>query len=77
MLYLPTLGHDWTYDDKVAILSNPDVSNPHANVWDLWFHDFWGNAMMGSQRGNATWTHNSYRPIVVMGLRIERQIAGK
>lgn len=75
-MYLPTLSHDFTYDDKVAIQANPDVHAGSQGIWGLWKHDFWGNAMMGSERNNHTWTHNSWRPLVVLGLRMEKQLAG-
>ena len=77
VLYLPTLSHSFTYDDKVAILGNPDVGGLVSDPWSLWRHDFWGNAMMGAERSNHTWTHNSWRPLVVLGLRMERVLAGE
>lgn len=71
-----------SYDDKASVLRNPDVMNVGAyegveghggdqGVAALFQHDFWGNEMWGSG-----WTHNSYRPLVVLSLRWNRLMAG-
>jgi hypothetical protein len=76
--YLNTLNAGFTYDDKVAVMSNADVINHGIPLADLFVHDFWGNAMRislpewlggNSSATESHWTHNSYRPLTVLTFR--------
>lgn len=71
--YLNTLNAEFTYDDKVAVVGNPDVFL-RAPLSDVFTHDFWGNEMF--QRSNLTWTHHSYRPLVILTFQFNKWLAG-
>ena len=70
--YLNTLNADFTYDDKVAVVGNPDVFLK-APLSDVFTHDFWGNKIF--DRSNFTWTHHSYRPLIILTFQFNRWLA--
>ena len=63
VIYLNSLDGGIVYDDK-PVLRNPDVKGTRP-LSEVWYHDFWGFAMWG-----GSWTHLSYRPLVVLSLRL-------
>lgn len=65
LVYLNSLDGGIVYDDK-PVLRNPDVTGARP-LSAMWYHDFWGYAMWGD-----SWTHLSYRPLVVLTLRLNR-----
>lgn len=84
--YVNTLNGGIVYDDKVAVVGNPDVTIHGLPVLDLFIHDFWGNCMnisLPSWLGiNVTiptspWSHNSWRPLTVLTLRANHAFAGQ
>ena len=73
--YARTLRAGWTYDDKVAVQGNPDVTRREVPLADVWAHDFWGNDM-GGARAQGGWTHFSWRPLVTLSFRADFLRAG-
>jgi protein O-mannosyl-transferase len=84
--YLNSLHGHFVYDDKVAVMSNPDVTM-HAllPISDVFLHDFWGNVMrinlpewlgLNLTIPKSSWTHNSYRPLTVLSLRFNCWLGG-
>ena len=76
--YINSLHGAIVYDDKVAVLGNPDVQFHDLPLSQLFLHDFWGNAMnislptwlgVNISVQTSPWTHNSYRPLTVMTIR--------
>eukprot|EP00040_Diaphanoeca_grandis_P029810 m.175355 g.175355 ORF g.175355 m.175355 type:complete len:625 (+) comp31813_c0_seq1:106-1980(+) len=67
-LYVNTLEHEWTLDDNVAVVGNPDVnlSSPVSQVFE---HDFWGKDITDKA------SHKSYRPLTVLSFRLNRAVA--
>lgn len=73
--YTNTLDADWTYDDKVAVRGNPDVTR-QVSLWDVFTHDFWGNELL-FKTGKPNWTHLSYRPLVVLGFQLTHRLVAQ
>ena len=71
LVYLPSIWADFTYDDKVAVKTNPDVQLllPPSQIFK---HDFWGNNII--PEGPGQWTHHSYRPLVVLTFQLDQLI---
>jgi hypothetical protein len=65
--YLNTLPGAPCYDDKVAILGNPDVVQPTVDWAEFMVHDFWGNDILRRRPGG--WTHDSWRPLTTLTFR--------
>lgn len=81
-LYSNSLHENFVYDDKRAVLTNDDVvgGTPLSSIWR---HDFWGAKMrmlsecfedFGEEK--AAWTHNSYRPLTVLTMRLDFELWG-
>ncbi|CAH2247080.1 jg23912 [Pararge aegeria aegeria] len=69
LLYYNTLNAGFVYDDRRAILSNPDVIG-HTPIKALFENDFWGTPL--SDKG----THGSYRPLCVATYRLNYAFSG-
>ncbi|CAG4982056.1 unnamed protein product [Parnassius apollo] len=69
LLYYNTLDAGFVYDDRRAILSNPDVIG-HTSVKALFENDFWGTPL--SDPGS----HGSYRPLCVASYRLNYALSG-
>ena len=69
LLYINTLGCDFCFDDKVAILQNKDLlpTSPWTNI--LW-NDFWGHPI------HLNISHKSYRPLCVATFRLNYMLHG-
>lgn len=63
--YSPCLSGQLSWDDRAAVLSNPDVLGLRA-FRDVLRHDFWGQPM------EAPGSHKSFRPVTVLSLRLDR-----
>lgn len=61
--------HDFVYDDGVAIVKNPDVTNTNQsiinNVQSILMHDFWGQNLTDER------SHKSFRPMVTLMFHLE------
>ena len=66
-MYASTLHGAFTYDDKVAVVGNQDVVQQRP-LRDVFAHDFWGNDIVPQR--NHSWTHHSYRPLVVLSFQL-------
>ncbi|XP_061930218.1 protein O-mannosyl-transferase TMTC2 isoform X1 [Apis cerana] len=68
-LYCNTLQAGFVYDDRRAILTNPDLlsSTPWSKLLE---NDFWGTPL--SDRGS----HGSYRPLCVATFRLNHLLGG-
>ncbi|KAK3261156.1 hypothetical protein CYMTET_29927 [Cymbomonas tetramitiformis] len=42
LIYLNTLQHDFTFDDRLHVTGNPDVDSTRTRVQDVFLHDNWG-----------------------------------
>lgn len=62
VLYYPTLSAGYVWDDRAAIVSNPDVHGSRS-LYKLFENDFWGQDMTLSD------SHKSYRPVTVLTFR--------
>ncbi|XP_053612802.1 protein O-mannosyl-transferase Tmtc2 [Plodia interpunctella] len=69
LLYYNTLDAGFVYDDRRAILSNPDVMG-HTTTGGMFNHDFWGTPL------NDPGSHGSYRPLCVLSYRINYIFSG-
>ncbi|XP_076274421.1 transmembrane O-mannosyltransferase targeting cadherins 2 isoform X2 [Rhynchophorus ferrugineus] len=69
LLYCNTLSSEFVYDDRRAILTNPDLL-PKTPWTRLWQNDFWGTPMSDSG------SHGSYRPLSVLSFRLNYLIGG-
>ncbi|KAL4716366.1 hypothetical protein ACJJTC_006728 [Scirpophaga incertulas] len=69
LLYYNTLDAGFVYDDRRAILSNPDVIG-HTPFEALFGNDFWGTPL--SDPGS----HGSYRPLCVATYRFNYAFSG-
>lgn len=83
--YVNTLHGGIVYDDKVAVAGNPDVTMHNLPLSELFLHDFWGNRMkitlpewLGANITllDSPWTHNSYRPLTVLTIRLNHWLGG-
>ena len=62
-IHWPTREGDFAWDDRAAVLQNPDV-DPALTSWSsLWGHDFWGQDL------TSPGSHKSYRPLASATLR--------
>ncbi|XP_057663006.1 protein O-mannosyl-transferase TMTC2-like [Diorhabda carinulata] len=69
LLYYNTLDAGFVYDDRRAILSNPDLLS--KTPWSrLLENDFWGTPLSDSG------SHGSYRPLCVLTFRINYALGG-
>ncbi|XP_066257077.1 protein O-mannosyl-transferase Tmtc2-like [Euwallacea similis] len=62
LLYCNTLDSEFVYDDRRAILTNPDIQ-PKTPWPKLLENDYWGTPLTDSG------THGSYRPLTVLTFR--------
>ncbi|XP_032514980.1 protein O-mannosyl-transferase TMTC2 [Danaus plexippus] len=69
LLYYSTLDAGFVYDDRRAILSNPDVIG-HTTIRALFENDFWGTPLSDSG------SHGSYRPLCVATFRLNYAFSG-
>ncbi|CAH2991182.1 unnamed protein product [Chilo suppressalis] len=69
LLYYNTLDAGFVYDDRRAILSNPDVI-AHTPIEALFENDFWGTPL--SDPGS----HGSYRPLCTATYRLNYAFSG-
>ncbi|XP_050298549.1 protein O-mannosyl-transferase TMTC2-like [Anthonomus grandis grandis] len=68
VLYLNTLDSEFVYDDRRAILTNPDLL-PKTPWIQLLQNDFWGTSLTDSG------SHGSYRPLTVLTFRLNYLVA--
>ncbi|XP_022913301.1 protein O-mannosyl-transferase Tmtc2 [Onthophagus taurus] len=69
LLYYNTLDAGFVYDDRRAILSNPDLL-PSTPIQKLLENDFWGTPLTDSG------SHGSYRPLCVLTFRLNYVLGG-
>ncbi|XP_045515739.1 protein O-mannosyl-transferase TMTC1-like [Pieris brassicae] len=69
LLYYNTLDAGFVYDDRRAILSNPDVIG-HTPIKALFENDFWGTPLTDPG------SHGSYRPLCVATYRLNYAFSG-
>ncbi|XP_017769001.1 PREDICTED: transmembrane and TPR repeat-containing protein CG4341 [Nicrophorus vespilloides] len=69
LLYYNTLDAGFVYDDRRAILSNPDLL-PTTPWHRLLQDDFWGTPLSDSG------SHGSYRPLCVLSFRLNYLLGG-
>lgn len=69
LLYYTTLDADFVYDDRRAILTNPDLL-PTTPWIRLLENDFWGTPLTDSG------SHGSYRPLCVLTFRLNYLLGG-
>ncbi|XP_026752194.2 protein O-mannosyl-transferase TMTC2 [Galleria mellonella] len=69
LLYYNTLDAGFVYDDRRAILSNPDVIG-HTPIEALFENDFWGTPLADPG------SHGSYRPLCVATYRLNYAFTG-
>ncbi|CAK1540590.1 unnamed protein product [Leptosia nina] len=69
LLYYNTLDAGFVYDDRRAILSNPDVIG-HTPIKALFENDFWGTPLTDPG------SHGSYRPLCVATYRLNYAFGG-
>ncbi|XP_045494906.1 protein O-mannosyl-transferase TMTC2-like isoform X1 [Colias croceus] len=69
LLYYNTLDAGFVYDDRRAILSNPDVIG-HTPIKSLFENDFWGTPLTDPG------SHGSYRPLCVATYRLNYAFSG-
>jgi hypothetical protein len=70
MLHIVTISGGFVWDDRAAILGNPDVLGTRLIFPHMFTHDFWGNDMALEE------SHKSYRPLAVASLRFTNFRAG-
>ncbi|CRL02602.1 CLUMA_CG015797, isoform A [Clunio marinus] len=70
ILYLNTLNAGFVYDDRRAILGNPDVMDASQPWYQLLYNDFWGTPLVDSG------SHGSYRPLCVLSYKLNHIIGG-
>uniref|UniRef100_A0A1S4H0X0 dolichyl-phosphate-mannose--protein mannosyltransferase n=1 Tax=Anopheles gambiae TaxID=7165 RepID=A0A1S4H0X0_ANOGA len=69
VLYINTLSAGFVYDDRRAILGNPDVLG--TGSWSQMLHnDFWGTPLVDSG------SHGSYRPLCVASFKLNYLLDG-
>eukprot|EP00804_Cyclotella_cryptica_P018614 CCRYP_011415-RA/>CCRYP_011415-RA protein AED:0.21 eAED:0.21 QI:4399/1/1/1/0.33/0.28/7/233/939 len=64
MLHFVTIFGDFVWDDRMAVLGNPDVLGTRSIFPYIFTHDFWGQDMSLDK------SHKSYRPLTVLSLRL-------
>eukprot|EP01038_Epipyxis_sp_PR26KG_P008513 gene8513-11508_t len=69
IIYVNSLFGEFVWDDRAAVVYNPDVS---TSIWsyDLLMHDFWGQNITQSD------SHKSYRPLTVFSYRLNYLLFG-
>ncbi|CAO1368458.1 unnamed protein product [Diamesa hyperborea] len=70
VLYLNTLNAGFVYDDRRAILGNPDVMGATTSWYQLVYNDFWGTPLVDSG------SHGSYRPLCVLSFKLNHIFGG-
>ncbi|XP_038108368.1 protein O-mannosyl-transferase TMTC2 [Culex quinquefasciatus] len=68
-LYVNTLGAGFVYDDRRAILGNPDVLSS-TGWYQMLQNDFWGTPLTDSG------SHGSYRPLAVASFKLNHLLDG-
>ncbi|XP_055644955.1 protein O-mannosyl-transferase TMTC4 [Toxorhynchites rutilus septentrionalis] len=68
--YFPTRHGTFVFDDTVAIVKNPDVTDKDSPLGDIWQHDFWGANLTDPT------SHKSYRPLTILSFRQEVRMLG-
>jgi tetratricopeptide (TPR) repeat protein len=64
-LYANTLHNQFVWDDRAAVIGNPDVIKDELNLSNVFIHhDFWGQPLTGFD------SHKSYRPITTLSFRL-------
>lgn len=63
LTFINSCQGDFVWDDRAAIVYNPDVSEGSTALTQLFQHDFWGQNMSDPS------SHKSYRPITVLTFR--------
>ncbi|CAH0561446.1 unnamed protein product [Brassicogethes aeneus] len=69
ILYSNTFEAGFVYDDRRAIITNPDLQ-PSTPWLDIFLNDFWGTPMSDSG------SHGSYRPLAVITFRLNYLLHG-
>ncbi|CAM9299607.1 unnamed protein product, partial [Choristocarpus tenellus] len=69
ILHVNTLRGTFVWDDRPAVLDNPDVRTD-APWRDMWRHDFWGQEMGDPE------SHKSYRPLTTLTYRLDNLLEG-
>ncbi len=67
-VYSPCLLSDFTWDDRAAVLQNPDMDTT-ASWRGIFLHDFWGQPI------NVPDSHKSYRPLATLSLKANAHAA--
>jgi hypothetical protein len=67
--YLNSLEGPLIFDDKVAILKNPDVTKK-TSLYNVFSNDFWGEKLTSFH------SHKSYRPMTVLSFRLNVDLMG-
>ncbi|KAG5677610.1 hypothetical protein PVAND_007354 [Polypedilum vanderplanki] len=70
VLYFNTLKAGFVYDDRRAILANPDVTGASQSWYQLLYNDFWGTPLVDSG------SHGSYRPLCVLSYKLNHIVGG-
>lgn len=75
ILYYDTINNGFTWDDRAAVVTNCDVTNPnnlsfYKQTTNIFSHDFWG------QNITLFDSHKSYRPLTVISYRLNFIIHG-
>jgi hypothetical protein len=68
-VYLPSLTGGFTFDDRAAVLTNANVTNPRRPWARLLRDDFWGSSALLST------SNKSWRPLTVAAFRAVRVLA--
>jgi hypothetical protein len=69
-LHVHTLMNGIVFDDRAALLMNPDARGERS-IFELFFkRDFWGQDITAHD------SHKSYRPLTVLSLRMNHSIHG-
>ncbi|XP_049768034.1 protein O-mannosyl-transferase TMTC2-like [Schistocerca cancellata] len=68
--YYNTLDAGFVYDDRRAILGNPDVTGNETSLWRLATSDFWGTPL------RLAGSHGSWRPLAVLSFRANHLLGG-
>lgn len=66
LIYLPTIGGDWTMDDDVAVRAHPVVSGA-APLIEAFQREFWGRPLADG------WS-SSYRPLATLSWALEARL---
>ena len=68
-VYASSIWCGFVFDDRLAIVDNPDVQSD-ASLVGLLFHDFWGKALVKED------SHKSYRPLTILSFRAHTWLSG-